>query len=197
MSEPAESPAPIASTRALLEPPGGLLMWIVVTLELVTFGIIFVLLASFRTSEAAVFEAGQRLLDPNFGLGLTITLLTSGWLVAEAVHAVRLERVGRARGFYAAGILVGVGFVGLKVYDFASKSSAGLSLGDDFGAAYLLATGFHLLHVLIGLAMLVSVATRLGKKPFEDDETAVAGTALFWHMCDIAWLFLFPLFYVR
>ena len=55
----------------------------------------------------------------------------------------------------------------------------------------------HLVHVLIGLGMLLFVATRLGRKPFEDEETAVAGTALFWHMCDIAWLFLFPLFYVR
>ena len=186
-----------STRRALLEPPGGLLMWLVVTLELVTFGIIILVLVSFRRSEATVFQAGQRLLDPRFGLAMTITLLTSGWLIAEAVHAVRLDRISRARWFYAGGILVGIGFVVLKISDFASKARAGIGLGDDFGTAYFLASGFHLLHVLVGLGMLISVAARLGRKPFEDEETAIAGTALFWHMCDIAWLFLFPLFYVR
>ncbi len=51
--------------------------------------------------------------------------------------------------------------------------------------------------MLVGLSMLVYVATRIGRAKFEDDETAVAGTALFWHMCDLAWFFLFPLFYAR
>lgn len=171
-------------------------MWIVVTLELVTFGIILTILAGFRASEPSVFAAGQRLLDPRFGLGLTLTLLTSGWLVAEAVHSVRLERLGRARWLYAAGIGMGLSFVGMKAYDYLDKRALGLGLDDDFGAAYTLATGFHLAHVLVGLVMLVYVAMRVGRKPFEQAETAVAGTALFWHMCDIAWLFLFPVFYV-
>lgn len=184
-----------APPRSLTDPPGGVLMWIVFALEAITFSIIFVILASFRSGEA--FEAGQRALDPTFGLVLTVTLLTSGWLVAEGVHAYRKNRIDRARRYYAGGIAIGLGFVGLKVFDFVSKSSAGLGLGDDFGTAYFLATGFHFVHVLIGLAMLVWVAARMGRKPFEDAETAVAGTALFWHMCDIAWLFLFPLFYVR
>lgn len=186
-----------ASPRPLTDPPGGVLMWIVFVLELITFSIIFVMLGSFRSGEASVFEAGQRALDPTFGLVLTLTLLTSGWLVAEGVHAYRADRVDRARRYYAGGIAIGLGFVGLKVFDFVSKASAGLGLGDDFGAAYFLATGFHFVHVLIGLSMLVWVAARMGRRRFEDAETAVAGTALFWHMCDIAWLFLFPLFYVR
>lgn len=186
-----------ATLRHLSDPPGGVLMWIVVLLELVTFSMIFVMLGVFRSGDAAAFETGQRSLDPAFGLALTVTLLTSGWLVAEAVHAYRTEHVTRARRYYAAGILVGLGFVGLKVFDFVAKSRAGLGLGSDFGAAYFLATGFHFVHVLVGLVMLVSVARRLGRQRFEDPETAVAGTALFWHMCDIAWLFLFPLFYVR
>ena len=169
-------------------------MWIVVTLELVTFAMIFALIAMFRANHPDVFHEGRRLLDPRFGLLLTLTLLTSGWLVAEAVHAFRGDHIVRARRFYALGITVGVAFVVLKVYDFSVKMGAGMSLSDDFGAAYLLASSFHLAHVLVGLGMLISVAVRVGREPFEDAETAIAGTALFWHMCDIAWLFLFPLF---
>jgi heme/copper-type cytochrome/quinol oxidase subunit 3 len=51
-------------------------------------------------------------------------------------------------------------------------------------------------HVLIGLVLLAYTARRLGRGRFEDPETAVAGSALFWHMCDVAWFFLFPLFFV-
>lgn len=195
----AETPAPATeeASRSLLEPPGGLLMWIVVTLELLTFSMVFVVVAQFRIGDAELFAAGQRHLDVRLGLAQTIALLTSGWLVAEAVIATRRDAITRARRYYAAGIVAGLGFVVLKVIDYVAKGQAGLGLNDDFGAAYVLATGFHFAHVLVGLTALVYVATRLGRKPFEDRETAVAGTALFWHMCDIAWFFLFPLFYAR
>lgn len=180
-----------------LRPPGGLLMWIVVTLELVTFSLVFVVVAAARAGDPEVFAAGQALLDPWHGLALTVALLTSGWLAAEAVHAVRGGRIPRARRYYAASVAAGLVFVVLKVVDYAAKSQAGLRLSDDFGSVYLLSTGFHFAHVLVGLAMLTYVGARLGRARFEDEETAVAGTALFWHMCDLAWFFLFPLFYAR
>lgn len=172
-------------------------MWIVVGLELVTFSLVFVAVGLTRAGDAGVFAAGQALLDPWHGLALTIALLTSGWLAAEAVHAFRDAKIRRARRYYVASIGAGLAFVVLKIVDYVEKSRAGLSLSDDFGSVYLLATGFHFAHVLAGLSMLVYVATRIGRAKFEDDETAVAGTALFWHMCDLAWFFLFPLFYAR
>ncbi|MBP7685024.1 MAG: cytochrome c oxidase subunit 3 [Deltaproteobacteria bacterium] len=184
-----------AGRPSLLEPPGGILMWIIVALELLTFSIIFVFVASFRAADAEAFRAGQAFLDPRLGVAQTLALLTSGWLVAEAVHAYRRARIPRARGFYAGGIAASLVFVALKIVDYSSKAEAGLSLDSDFGAAYFLATGFHFAHVLVGVLMLTHAATRIGRKPFEDEELAVAGTALFWHMCDIAWFFLFPLLY--
>ncbi|HEY8431439.1 MAG TPA: cytochrome c oxidase subunit 3 [Sandaracinaceae bacterium] len=191
---PSEAPA---TTRALLAPPGGILMWIVVGLELLTFALVFVAVGLFRAGDPGAFAAGQARLDPRHGLALTVVLLTSGWLAAEAVHCVRAGRIARARRWYAGSIALGLAFVGLKIEDYVAKASAGLRLSDDFGSAYLLATGFHFAHVLVGLTMLVYVAARIGRARFEDSETAVAGTALFWHMCDVAWFFLFPLFYAR
>lgn len=188
---------PRAPQRSLLEPPGGLLMWIIVGLELVTFSFVFGVVAHLRATEPALFAAGQAHLDPRLGVALTLALLTSGWLAAEAVHAFRAGRLVATRRYYAASVGIGLVFVGLKVLDYVEKSRVGLGLDDDFGAAYVLATGFHFAHVLVGLAMLAYVAVRVGRKRFEDTETAVAGTALFWHMCDIAWFFLFPLFYAR
>jgi nitric oxide reductase NorE protein len=184
--------------RALFDPPGGILMWIVVGLELSVFGMIFFLVAYLRANDAALFEAGQATLDPMIGLGLTISLVTSGWLTAEAVHAHRAGKVEHARRFYAGAIAVGMGFLALKLNEYAGKIGAGFLLGtNDFWDAYLLGTGFHFAHVVVGLALLTYVYRRVGKTKFEDEETAIAGTALFWHMCDVAWFFLFPLFFVR
>ncbi|MCA9605262.1 MAG: cytochrome c oxidase subunit 3 [Myxococcales bacterium] len=182
--------------RSWFDPPGGVLMWIIVSLELVTFSIVFVMIALMRTEHPTMFANGQRLLDPAFGLALTLMLLTSGWLVAEAVHAVRASHLERARAYYFFGLVFGLVFVVMKLFDFWAKLGTELSMDDDFGAAYILATGFHFAHVLVGLAMLTRVASKLGRRPFDDEETAVAGTGLFWHMCDLAWLFLFPLFFL-
>lgn len=170
----------------------------IVSLELVTFSMAFIWVAMLRVEQSDAFRAAQAELDLRSGLALTVSLVTSGWLLAEAVHAFRLGHTARARRLYAGGILFGLVFVAFKLADYATKRAAGHWLGaSSFWDAYVLATGFHFAHVLVGLALLVVVGLRLGRKSFEDPEAAVAGTALFWHMCDVAWFFLFPLFYAR
>ncbi|UJR84147.1 Hypothetical protein I5071_62180 [Sandaracinus amylolyticus] len=173
-------------------------MWIVVAVELVAFAIVLVLIALVRIQQPDVFRAGQDALSPASGLALTLALVTSGWLTAEAVHAHREGALGRARRLYGGAVVTGLVFVALKSADTITKIGAGHGLGvDDFWDAYLLGTGFHFAHVIVGLGMLAWVGARVGRTRFEDPETAVAGTALFWHMCDVAWFFLFPLFFAR
>lgn len=187
-----------ARARALSDPPGGVLMWIIVAVELLAFGVVLALIAWLRASQPEVFRAGQDALSTRSGLALTLALLTSGALAAEAVHAYRAGKLERSRSFFGGAFAVGLVFVALKVADTVAKVRAGHGLGvDDFWDAYFIGTGFHFAHVLVGLGMLAWVASRIGRARFEDEETAVAGTALFWHMCDVAWFFLFPLFFAR
>lgn len=182
--------------RAADDPPGGILLWIVVVLELLAFTMVFGVIAHLRITEPMAFAEGRAHLSPWQGLTLTLLLLISGWLVAEGVHAHRAGANDRARRFAWGGVAAGAGFVVLKTLDYVGKRAEGHWLGGGtFWDAYVLATGFHFVHVLVGLVFLSFVASRLGRARFEDPETAVAGSALFWHMCDVAWLFLFPLFY--
>ncbi|MFO0709538.1 MAG: cytochrome c oxidase subunit 3 [Sandaracinus sp.] len=182
--------------RALDDPPGGVLFWLIVGLELVAFAIVLGLVAALRRADPVGFHEVHVALDPRLGLALTALLFGSGWAVAEAVHAFRHDAIARARRAYVLGLVLGLGFVVLKVWDFVHKVQAGHGLGaSDAWDAYLLATGFHFAHVVVALVMLGWVALRVGRARFEDPETSVAGTALFWHMCDVAWIFLFPLFF--
>lgn len=193
-----ETPGASSSRRALADPPGGVLLWLVVGLELVTFAMVFALIAHLRASAPADFAAGQAALDSRFGLALTLLLVTSGALAAQAVHRHRQGDAAAARRLFLGAGAVGLGFAGVKLLDYAKHLAEGHGLGaSDFWDAYLLATGFHFLHVLVGLALLFFVAARVGRARFSDEETAVVGSALFWHLCDVAWFFLFPLFFAR
>jgi nitric oxide reductase NorE protein len=184
--------------RPLEAPPGGLLLWIIVALELMTFALIFALLARLRTTDAAAFAAGQAGLDARFGLGLTLLLVTSGAAAARGVHRFREDALDAARRWFHIAGALGLAFVAVKMADTVQHFRAGHGLGvSDFWDAYVLATGFHLAHVVVGLIFIASVARRIGRTTFDDPETAVAGAALFWHMCDVAWFFLFPLFFAR
>ncbi len=198
MSKPPSGLDGRTSVPSLLEPPGGILMWLVVVLELFAFAMVFFVIANLRAEQPDVFREGQRALSPLVGAVATMLLVTSGWCAAEAVHAVRTELVPRARRFYLGAFVAGLGFAVLKAIDYAEKVRNGFTLGrSDFWDAYFLGTGFHFAHVLIGLGLLAYVGLRVGRTTFEDEETTVAGTALFWHMCDLAWFFLFPLLFVR
>jgi nitric oxide reductase NorE protein len=188
----------LATPRALSDPPGGVLLWIIVVLELLAFTMVFGVIAYLRIEAPVAFAEGQAGLDVGMGLVLTLSLLTSGWLAAEGVHRHRGGQDLRAGRFFHASAASGGVFLVLKTVDYVHKATEGHWLGaTEFWDAYILATGFHFAHVLVGLVLLVTVGKKLGRAPFEDAETAVAGTALFWHMCDVVWLFLFPLFYVR
>ena len=187
------APAP---TRPLFEPPGGVLMWLIVTVELVTFGIIGAALAYLRSDQPALFRAGQAALSPGVGLGYTLLLVTSGWLAAEAVAALRRDRRTRARQLLVGAIVFGLGFVGLKLHDGAGLIAAGHDLGsDDFWTGYFFATGFHLVHVAVGVLLLAVAAART-RRGAPDDTEAVEALVLFWHMCDLIWLLLYPVIYL-
>lgn len=174
------------------------MLWIIVALELLTFSAVFVLLMMFRKQQPELFRGGQAALNTDLGLTLTLVLVTSGALAAAGVHAFRRDQAGHARWRFAAAGAMGLVFVVIKGFDYAAHTAAGHRLGtNDFWNAYILATGFHLAHVLVGVVMLITVAWRIGRVRFDDSESAVAGSALFWHMCDVAWFFLFPLFYVQ
>ncbi|WP_240490232.1 cytochrome c oxidase subunit 3 [Planctopirus hydrillae] len=67
--------------------------------------------------------------------------------------------------------------------------------GNLFASNYFLMTGFHALHVIIGLIMFL-VLLAMGSKLAFRHAVVVENVGLYWHFVDLVWIFLFPLIYI-
>lgn len=183
-----------SSDRPLvLEPPGGFFIWMLVVLELATFGIALVSLVASARNDPETYHQSRLLLDPRYGIANTFFLLTSGYFMAESARHFQRGDRPRTRRFLWLAIVGGLAFLGLKGLEYADKISHGHTLGSDpFFTWYWLLTVFHLMHVLVGLVILGCLLRRLPTITGDDFEAG----GIFWHMCDLIWLLLFPILYL-
>ncbi len=176
-------------------PPGGILLWILITLELITFGVTLIVLVVNSKEDPALFHQSRLELNTTFGAINTIFLLSSGAFMAVTVHQFKENNLKKAAGYLKLTMLGGVLFLFLKGFEYSLKIESGHILGSNsFFTFYWLLTGFHVIHVLVGLVILLFALNGLKKEKtiLEDLEASAA----FWHMCDLIWLLLFPVLYL-
>ncbi|MBC7905793.1 MAG: cytochrome c oxidase subunit 3 family protein [Rhodospirillaceae bacterium] len=175
---------------ALSSLPGNPLMWVLIISELLVFGAFFLGFGVARVLHPDLFRAGQAMLDIRLGGLNTLILVTSGWLAAKAVQARAHGDVAVSRRWAAGAMALGVAFLVVKGVEYADKAAHGIGIETDtFFTLFFLMTGFHAMHVIMGLVLLAIVAW---KNSLENMETGAA----FWHMVDLIWLILFPIVYL-
>jgi nitric oxide reductase NorE protein len=178
-------------------PPGGILMWIIIYLEMVTFGIALVFMALNARAEPEVFHQSRLLLNTTYGAINTIFLLSSGWCMAQSVHFLKAKNFAKSKLFMRLTLLGGLLFLGLKAVEYADKMKAGLTIGyNSFFSYYWMLTLFHVIHVVVGIIILLVLGRNLSKKPQTLKIADYESGAAFWHMCDLIWLLLFPIIYL-
>lgn len=188
------SPALAVETRLR----GDLGVWLVILLEMLTFAILFVSFAFARIREVALFNASQATLNINTGALNTALLITGSWCVASAVRAVHRDASATGARWLLGALACGGGFVLVKLTEFADKLASGVDLSTNtFYMFYFFLTGFHFLHVVVGMLALAYlwVKTRRGEYGCYNLHALETGAA-FWHMVDLLWIVLFPLVYV-
>ena len=181
--------------KNIFYPPGGILIWILILLEMITFGIALVVLAISSKENPTEFYASSSHLNATYGAMNTIFLLTSGFFMATTVHQFKIGDFKKANFYLNITMFGGVLFLILKSLEYYEKIELGFVLGyDTFFNFYWLLTGFHVIHVLVGLVILLFMKRSFSKKTalIEDVEASAA----FWHMCDLIWLLLFPVLYL-
>ena len=194
---------PIVTVSAAIPPRAGRLpgvdgIWALIGADSVVFAILFVSFMLDRRHTPEMFDASRKTLDMNLGGVNTLILLTSSWMVASAIQVLRREQHERATRYLLAGVLTGVLFMVSKAVEYAGKIGHGLTPGtNSFYMWYFVLTGFHLLHVILGTALLTFVVLRVRRGVYGSADIAVPeSVATFWHLVDYVWIILFPLLYL-
>ena len=170
--------------------PGNPMIWLLILSELAVFGAGFVGFVIAFAIDPETFTRSQDTLDRLAGAVNTMVLITSGFLAALAVRAESEGKTGKMRALVAAAMALGVVFLAVKFVEYGEKLSHGIGLDtNNFYTLYFLLTGFHALHVVLGIVILAIVAW---KHSLENLETGAA----FWHMVDLIWVILFPVVYL-
>lgn len=178
--------------------PGDLAMWLFILAELSVFALLIVAFAVTQVIKPQLFADSRQLLDTSTGLAMTLSLLSAGLLAALAQQRVRQAQAHQAAGLLLLALLAACVYLALKLGEYQHLLSLGLGLEyNTFFTLYWILTGFHFLHVLLGMLILAWLAGgcrrgRYGPGNCSGFESGV----LYWHMVDLVWVVLFPLVYV-
>ena len=190
----------IQTKRAL--PRGDFAIWIIVYVELITFGILFVSYAFARSGDVALFNQSQLLLDQRFGFANTLLLITSSFFVVKAIESLQVKKRQKASKLASKWLIGAMSLGGLflidKIIEFAGKIEEGINLSTNtFFMFYIILTVFHFMHVLLGLIILFNIQQKAKQGGYTASDISGAETgAIYWHLVDLLWIILFPLIYI-
>ena len=183
-------------------------MWLFLFTELLLFGGMFLIYAVYRFQYPDAFKVAALDLNTTVGTVNTIILITSSLTVALAVAAMQ-----KGNRFLSIVLLFVTNFFAFlfmvnKYFEWSAKFSHGLYPGSEemlaksngeilFYGLYFVMTGLHGLHVIIGIVFFgFIIAFILRNKITPDNFVKLENAGLYWHLVDLIWIFLFPLFYL-
>ncbi len=184
-------------------------MWLFLLSEILIFGGLFLLYAVYRAKHPADFHAASMELSRFDGTLNTAILLTSSLTAVLAIFSLQeLNKPRRTIAFLAATIGLGGAFLVVKAFEWTAKFEHGLYPRADvllkrppgeilYFGLYFTMTGLHALHVIIGMVVLSVLLSFVARgKATQERSAALENGGLYWHLVDIIWIFLFPLFYL-
>ena len=135
---------------------------------------------------------------------MTFVLITSSGTMAMAVNFAYAGNKRTTALLMGATALLGASFVGMQAFEWThliveeGVRPWGNPLGAaQFGSIFFMVTGFHGLHVSIGVIYLAIVAFKVARGDYEKRGYAIVEiTGLYWHFVDLVWVFIFAFFYL-
>jgi heme/copper-type cytochrome/quinol oxidase subunit 3 len=128
----------------------------------------------------------------------SFVLLASSLTMVLALAAAQKRDMPRMRVWLLATAMLGLTFVGGQVYEFTAFYREGLSITTNlFGTTFFVLTGFHGVHVTVGILMLLSlVGMSAADRLPADAAFPVEMVGLYWHFVDIVWIVIFTVVYL-
>jgi cytochrome c oxidase subunit 3 len=185
-------------------------MWVFLATEILFFGVLFASYTICRVLHPIGFAMASRRTDMPLGTIETAVLLISSSLIALAVRAIKLDQRRPATWLMTGTAALGVSFLVMHGFEYLHEYREHLIPAVDFMQSgpyapaielffclYYFITGFHSLHVLIGVSAILVLALRVARGSFGSQRyTTLELTALYWHLVDIVWIFVYPLIYL-
>lgn len=183
-------------------------MWLFLFTELLLFGGLFLAYAVYRYKYQPEFKLAALELSTMMGAVNTVVLLTSSLTMALSITAI--QKGNKTFSVFNLSLTIVFAFVFLinKFFEWSIKFSHGLypkseemlnkSNGEIvFYGLYYLMTGLHGLHIIIGIIILLAMLYGLLRNGINKGNfVALENSGLYWHLVDLIWIFLFPLFYL-
>jgi cytochrome c oxidase subunit 3 len=183
-------------------------MWLFLLSEILLFGGLFILYSTYRYKNPIEFHLAAWELNRVLGTLNTLILLTSSLTMVLSISSIQKGNRRGSASFLMATIFLGLLFLIIKYAEWTAKIEHGIypnsprllgrSKGEIlFYGLYYSMTGLHGLHVVVGILVLsVMLFLTMKGKINENRFIPLENSGLYWHLVDIIWIFLFPLFYL-
>lgn len=184
-------------------------MWLFICTELLLFGGLFIVYSIYRYLNPEAFALAGHELNTFIGATNTIILLVSSMTIAMSTSALQLKNKKLAITLIVITLVLAFVFLVNKYFEWGLKIKHGIYPGSehlkaDFGQGeilffglYFVMTGLHALHIIVGMIFMGITMVKVQKGTVHADRPSLLENAgLYWHLVDLIWIFLFPLFYL-
>jgi cytochrome c oxidase subunit III len=183
-------------------------MWLFLFTEMLLFGGLFVVYSVYRYRNADAFHLAAHELSVFIGTVNTILLLISSSTIAMSITAMQKRNKKLSLALLGVTVFLGLMFLVNKYFEWGEHfrehiypGSPVLALrgqGDVlFYGLYFFMTGLHALHIIVGLGFIGFIVVYIIRDTVNPDNyVLLENSGLYWHLVDLIWIFLFPLFYL-
>jgi len=183
-------------------------MWIFIFTELFLFGGLFIVYSVYRFQYHDQFHEAALELNAFIGAVNTVVLLISSMTVAMSITALRQDNKKLSMRLVMITLICALIFLVNKYFEWSVKFEHRLYPGSDFMMTldhgyvlffglYFFMTGLHALHIIVGSILLTITYIKIGNGSVQKEKfVLLENSALYWHLVDMIWIFLFPLLYL-
>ena len=171
--------------------------WVFIAAEVVLFSTLFAVYLVLHGNVAGG-PTSQQLFDIRGFTIETFLLLTSSFTMGLGTYEMRRQNTKGVLAWVLITILLGLGFLGMEISEFAHYVSIGANISRSaFLSAFFVLVGTHGSHVTLGIFWILSILVQVMRKgvtPKTARKLFVVG--LYWHFLDVVWVFIFTVVYL-
>ncbi len=183
-------------------------MWLFLFTEILLFGGLFIVYFVYRSINSDAFLQASYELDVTIGTINTIILITSSMTVAMSITALQKGNLKLSLILLWITQVFALAFLVNKYFEWGAKIDHGIFPGMAHYAEmasgeklyfflYYFMTGLHAVHIIVGGIFIAVVMKKMKEGKVTGKRISLLeNSGLYWHLVDLIWIYLFPLFYL-